>query len=105
MAEQTQTTFDSLREELGKLAAQVQNFVSSQEHKKSDESREMMDKLMKEVSGLKQTVSEQAQRVYSAGQSGVEEVGEYARRNPVTSLLIAFGAGCVFSCLLRHLTK
>lgn len=106
MADMTQNSaLDTLREELSKLAAQVQNFVSSQEGKKGDESKELLDKVLKEMSSLKQTVSEQAQRVYSAGQSGAEEIGEQVRRNPVKSLLIAFGAGCVMSCVLRHLFR
>ena len=99
MADQTQNTaLDSLREEMGKLAAQVQNFVNSHTDKKGDDSNELLDKLLKEMASLRQSISKSAQ-------SGVEEVENKVRGNPLTSLLIAFGAGCVISCLIRHLTR
>lgn len=99
------SAMDAVRGELNKLAAQVENIVKSMEGKKASESSELLDKLTKELASLRQAAGERAQRAYDAGQMGVEEVGEHVRRNPVTSLLIAFGAGCVMSCLIRHLSR
>lgn len=99
------TTVEALRGELDKLSGQIGNIIKSIEDKKSAEASDLVDKLTRELAALRSGASDKAQKLYDAGQAGVEEVGEHIRRNPLSSLLIAFGAGCVLSCLLRHLSK
>lgn len=98
-------TLESLRGELGKLSAQVENIVKTLESKKNVDAADLVDKLSREIANLKAGASDRAQQLYSAGKDGVEEMGEHVRQNPLTSILVAFGAGCVISCLLRHLGK
>lgn len=98
-------TMNELRDELNKLRTQLSDMVKSMENKKGAEVSEVLDRLSKEVSSLRAQAGERAQKLYDAGQAGVEEVGEHVRQNPLASLLVAFGAGCILSCLIRHLSK
>lgn len=99
----SQSALDNLKAELSSLSSQVANMVKSFEKKNSPETNEMFDKISKELASLRALAGDRAHKVYEAGQSGMEEVGEHVRRNPLASLLIAFGAGCVISCIFRHL--
>lgn len=105
MAESENTTIEMLRGELNKLSSQVENIVKSIENKKGVDVSELVDKLTKEISGLRANASDRAHQLYDAGQAGIEEVGSHVRNNPLASILIAFGAGCIMSCLIRHLSK
>lgn len=99
----TQNSGEALRAEIDTLRAQLEKVVKSLEDKKSDLASDLADKLSKEFEHYRDAASDRARKLYDAGQSGMDEVGEHVRRNPVASLLIAFGVGCVFSCLMRHL--
>lgn len=105
MADQEQSAMEHLRNEIGRISAQIENITKNFEKSKSGESNELLAKLLNEVSSLKQSATDRAQQMYKAGQTGAEEVGEHVRRNPLSSLLIAFGAGCIISTILRQLGK
>lgn len=98
-----QNTVDELRAELNKLSSQIESIVKNVESRKNDVASELVDKLTRELDNIRSRASYQAHKLYDASQSGMDEVGEQVRRNPLTSLLVAFGAGCVISCLFRHL--
>lgn len=101
MAEEN--TMDSLRAEIKNLRSQLEELVKTAESKRAEISHETLEKLTHELENLRKNAGEHAHRIYDAGQAGLEEVGEHVRRSPLTSLAIAFGAGCVLSCLIRHL--
>lgn len=102
-ADQDQTTMDMLRAELNKLSGQVENIVKTFEGKKSEVNSDILEKLTKEIEQLRAGASNRASQLYNAGQAGLEEVGDQVRQNPLLSLAIAFGAGCIISCMMRHL--
>lgn len=98
-----ENTMDSLRAEITNLRSQLEDMVKTAESKRSEVSHEVIEKLTKELENLRKNAGEHAHKIYNAGQAGLDEVGEHVRRSPLTSLAIAFGAGCVISCLIRHL--
>lgn len=103
MADITDNGIQALREELKNLRDQIENVVKTAEGKKSEISADLMDKLSRELENLRKNAGTQAHRLYDAGQEGLGEVEEHVRKNPLLSLAVAFGAGCIMACLLRHL--
>lgn len=101
MAEES--NMEKMQDEIKSLRSQLEDILKNVESKRSEVSHEVLEKLTKELESLRKSAGDQAQRIYEAGQSGLDEVGEHVRRSPLTSLAIAFGAGCVISCLIRHL--
>lgn len=100
---QNNSTVDTLKNELDKLRTQIEGMVKNFETTKGEKASDLVDKLSAELEKLKSGAKNQAGRLYDAGQDGVEELGEHVRKNPLLSLAIAFGAGCIISCLFRHL--
>lgn len=105
MAETTQnnSTVDTLKAELDKLRNQIEGIVKNFETTKGEKASDLVDKLSAELEKLKSGAKHQAGRIYDAGQDSVEELSEHVRKNPLLSMVIAFGTGCVISCLFRHL--
>lgn len=99
------SAFDTLRADLSKLTSQIENAVKSMRGEKEAQASDLTERLIKELEHLRDGASERAKKIYSAGSDGMREVGEQVRENPLLSLLIAFGAGCVLSCLFRNLSK
>lgn len=104
MAEnQEQMNMETLREELANLKQQIEHIVRTADNKRTEVSGDIIDKLTRELENLRKSAMSRAHKVYESGQAGVEELGDRVRRNPLASLAIAFGAGCVLSCIVRHL--
>lgn len=104
MADQnTNTTMETLRDDLQKLRDQIESLAKDFEKRKGEVSADIASKLANEIEHYRKLASNSAHRAYEAGQNGIEEVGEQVRQNPFASIAIAFGAGCVISCLIRHL--
>lgn len=104
MAEQAhENNLEALRDDLSKLRQQMENLVKNFEEKKGDVANDIISKLSGELEHYRDMASSSARKMYDAGQNGLEEVGEQIRNNPLASLAIAFGAGCVISCLFRRM--
>lgn len=103
MAENTNSTVEALRSELDSLRSQLEHLVKAVDNKKTDLTSDMASRIAREVEHYRQSAAHKADQLRSAGEAGLEEVGEHVRRNPIASLAIAFGAGWVMSCLLRRL--
>lgn len=104
MAEQTNShTLETLREELSGLKSQLEKILKNAENKKSDLKEDLLDRLTKELEHLRKNAGDHAHKIYEHGQEGAEAVTEHVRRNPLASVLIAFGAGYVLSCIFRHM--
>lgn len=103
MAENHDHSVNGLREELNGVRTQLENLARMLDEKKGEITADVASKISGELERYRRLAHEQAHRLYDAGAAGVEEVGDQVRRNPVLSLAIAFGAGCVLSCLVRHL--
>ena len=96
-------TVDQLRQELNAMREQMDSLLETLKDKKDELGGEVSSRLARELAHYRHLAQEQAHRLQNAGSAGMEEVSEQVRRNPMMSLLIAFGAGCVFSCLFRNL--
>lgn len=103
MAENNEHNIDALRSELNSLRNQLEGMVKNLETKHHEVCGEVHAKIADELEHYRKLANKHAQKVYDAGQAGIEEVGSHVRENPLASLLIAFGVGCVVSSLLRQM--
>lgn len=104
MAEQTgNQAFENLKQEFANLKEQLENLLKNTKEKKTEEGSELLQRLSRELEHLRQTANKQAHSLYETGLQGAEDVTERVRRNPLASVLIAFGAGYALSCIFRHL--
>lgn len=103
MADSNASELDALKAEFLNLRKQIEGIIKNAEGKKTEVSNEVLEKLGKELEELRKNAGAHAHKLYAAGQNGLDEVEEHVRHNPLLSLAIAFGAGCVISCLVRHL--
>lgn len=97
------SSMEALKNELSSLRNQIENLVKAADAKGHQSADDLASRIVQELNSYKRRASEQADRLRDAGSAGLEEVGNQVRQNPLASLLIAFGAGCVVSCLFRHL--
>lgn len=100
---ENQWTIENMREELKKLRAQMESAVKDFEAKRHDLTADMAEKIAREVEHARRKATERAHQLREAGEHGLGEVETQVRKNPLASLLIAFGLGWVLSCLIRHL--
>lgn len=100
---EAQTQVDNLRKEINNLRSQIENIVKSADEKGRDLTSDMARKIARELEHCRHKASERAAHIRDFSRAEMNEVGEHVRANPLASLLIAFGAGCVISCLFRHL--
>lgn len=104
MAEtQNQSVIDTLRDEINTLRAQLDSIIKTGESRKTELKDDLVDKLTRELEHLRHNAMAHAHKAYARGQEGMDEVGEHVRNNPLASLLLAFGAGCIVSCIFRHM--
>lgn len=103
MADNNQSTLDNLREELASLKSQMQDIFKTVSAKGQDASSDLAARIAHELHNYKHIADRKAGQLRDAGQAGLEDVENHVRQNPVASLLIAFGAGYVISCLFRRL--
>lgn len=99
----SQSTVDSLRAELEAMRTQMKNLVQPVSAKVQDTAEDLAARLSRDVEHYRHLASARAAQLRDLGQAGIEDVGEQVRRNPVTSLLIAFGLGCVVTSIFRSL--
>lgn len=96
-------TVTALRDEVTALRAQLENIVRNLGEKKEELAANAEKKLAAELEHYRGLARENLGRAYDAGSEGIEELSAQVRRNPIASLIAAFGAGCVLSWLLRKL--
>ena len=93
---------EAIQNELGKFRKELENLLKRAQESKDNVSSEIIDKLSKQIENLRQNASEHVQNLYHAGQSGVEQTEKFVRQNPLLSIGIAFGAGCLLAALLKR---
>lgn len=104
MAENNQqSTMEGLRDELASLRNQMESLLKTFSSKGQDLGGDLAARIAKELKDYKNIASEKAGQLRDAGQAGLGDVEEQVRKNPLASLLIAFGAGYIISCLFRKL--
>ncbi|QTR44470.1 DUF883 family protein [Thiothrix litoralis] len=88
----TATEID-FREEFDALRTQVNDLLQSLKSK----SEKTADTLVENIESKAEHYQDQAEQklhdVYEAGNAGLHDVSEHVRKNPVASMLIAFGVG------------
>lgn len=93
----------ALRDEINTLRSQLEQLIKSAGEKRSEMTHEAVEKLTKELENLRKSAGDQAHKLYAAGQTGLDEISDHVRQHPLACLAVAFGTGCVLSCLMRHL--
>ena len=99
----SQSTIDALRAELGSLRAQLEDMLKNADQKGRDVTAEMARKIAHEIEHCRHKAALHAEHLRDAGKEGLGEVEAHVRQNPLASLAIAFGIGCLVSCLFRRL--
>lgn len=102
MADAHEHSVEELRKELEAMREQMDALLQTLKDKAGDLGGEASSHLAQELEKYRQLAQERAGKVYEAGAEGMEEISEKVRRNPMTSLLIAFGAGCILSGLFSR---
>lgn len=97
------SNMESLKSELNSLKSQLEDLLKTANSKGHSISDDLASHIIREWGEYKNKAGAQADRLYHAGQAGMEEVGNHVRQNPLASVLIAFGAGYLLSCLFRNL--
>ena len=93
---------EAMQNELGRLRQQLELLLRRAQETKDTVSSEMIDKLSKQIENLRANAGEHMQNIYHAGQAGVTETEKFVRQNPLLSLGIAFGAGCLLAGILKR---
>lgn len=93
---------ENLQKEFGTLRAQLQELLQHAQEKKDEVSSDMISKLSSHVENLRAHANEHMHQIYNASQTGLNETEKFVRTNPLLSVGIAFGAGCLLSLLLRR---
>ncbi len=88
-----------LREELDALRKQVADLLAELQSKGKEKSSQLADKLENELGDYQDKAEQKLKDAYAASTAGLDTVGDQIRRNPVASLLVAFGVGYVLSRL------
>ena len=96
-------TVEELKQELNSMREQMDSLLETLKGRKDELGGELSSRLSRELEHYRHLAHDQARKLHDAGSAGMEEVSAQVRRNPMMSLLIAFGAGCVFSCLFRNM--
>lgn len=91
-----------LREELETLRKQVSELMQALKDKGEDKAERLGKKLESELGQYQDKAERKLHDVYDAGEAGVDELSERVRKNPVTSLLVAFSAGYIISKVLDN---
>lgn len=102
MAAKEENTIDVLKDDLQALQKQVGELAKSLKDTGVEKTSELTAKLEKELEKYQKLASEKVQKVYEAGNAGLDDVSERIRQNPLGSLLVAFGAGYILSRIFRN---
>lgn len=105
MADNTasQSSIDALRAELESMREQIKSLAQPIGNKVHETAEELGSKLSKDIEHYRHLAAARAAQLRDLGQTGLEDVGEQVRRNPVASLLVAFGVGCLVTSIFRSL--
>ena len=86
-----------LREEFDQLKGQVGDLLTLLKDKGQKKSSTVKEKLGENLENYQDLAKEQLNTAYEMGNENMEKVGEKIQKNPLASILIAFGAGYVIS--------
>ncbi len=89
-----------LRAELDELRGQMAELLKSLKETGEDKASKLSDKFESEFDYYQKKANKHFNTAYEKGQEGVDAVNTQISANPMTSLLIAFGAGFAISKLI-----
>jgi ElaB/YqjD/DUF883 family membrane-anchored ribosome-binding protein len=93
---------DDLREELQALRKEVSEMMSILQSKGGSYAEELGEKVSDKLDSYQENLKESAETAYEMGGEGVDEIGKRIRKNPITSLCVAFGIGYLISKVMDH---
>ncbi len=86
-----------LREEFNELRAQVNDLVQALKSRTEEKAGKLNKKLESELEDIQDKAGEKLHEVYEAGDASLNELNDHIRKNPVSSLAIAFVVGYAIS--------
>lgn len=96
----TPDTETDLREEFNELRAQVNDLVQALKSKTEEKAGKLNKKLESEFEDIQDKAGEKLHEVYEAGDASLNELNDHIRKNPVSSLAIAFVIGYAISKIM-----
>lgn len=93
----------NIHSDLAKLRQQLENIIKSAETKKKDTYEDIINKLKDSLKNIQNDITIQDHKFFAFGESGYKTINEYVSKNPISSVLLAFGAGFIFSHLTRKI--
>ncbi len=91
-----------LQEEFDALKKQVNELVKALKVKGEEKTENLGKKLESEMEHYHEKAEEKLQNIYETGDAELKKLSKHIRKNPVSSLLVAFSAGYLISKLLDH---
>lgn len=88
------------REEFDALRTEVSDLLQSLKNKSEAKASTLSETLQNKAGQYQDQAEQKLHDVYEAGNVGLNEVGDHIRKNPVASLLVAFGMGYAISKVL-----
>ena len=98
-AKSSETQTD-VREELDALRSQINELVQALKDKGAEKTEKLGKKLEDEFEDYQEKAEKKLHEVYDAGEAGLDDLSKRVRKNPVTSLLVAFSLGYIISRIL-----
>ncbi len=98
----TKTNDDDLQKEFEELKSQFSELMQVLKNNSEETSDDLKQKLQHEFKDYQEKAEKKLSDIQELGTESLEEVSERIRRNPVSSLLLAFGAGYILSKILKN---
>lgn len=95
-------TDDDMRNEFENLKNQVNDLMNSIKNQGEHKANKIMEKVGSKLEDYEQKASSKAHDIYDAGSEGIDSINAQIRKNPLMSLVIAFGTGYVLSRMLTR---
>lgn len=96
----TPDTETDLRAEFNELRAQVNELVQALKSKTEEKAGKLNKKLEDELENIQEKAGEKFHEAYEAGDASLNELNDHIRKNPISSLAIAFVVGYAISKIM-----
>lgn len=93
---------DDIRKEFDALKSQVSELIEALKQGGKETAAGLGRKLEDEIGQYQRKAEEKFKDVYEVGEDSLNDLSKRVRKDPVSSLLIAFSIGYVISKILNH---
>lgn len=93
---------NNMRNEFENLKNQVNDLMNSIKNQGEHKASKIMEKVGSKLEDYEEKASSKAHDIYDAGSEGLDSINAQIRKNPLMSLVIAFGTGYLLSRMLTR---